>query len=139
MNENKMIAMWAVIIILLIGFFSIKPVPYKVESAKGLGDAVRIGDKVYNQANLDKFIEKVAAKKAADIRAVTYNEAGNAIISKLSYDGYNIRLTIDARRDKAAEGFWKVYKSRYAGIEKVGAEYYLTIPGTPGKLVFTGN
>lgn len=138
MSENKMIAMWSVIIIVLVGFFAIFPPAYKLENAKGLGDAVRVGEEVYNQKNLDDFIKKVETKKAGDIRVVSYNAQGQATLSKLSYDGYNIKLTVDARRDKSIKGFWKVYKSRYATIEKSGAEYYLVIPNVEKKLVFTG-
>jgi len=138
MNENKMIAMWSVILIVLIGFFTLNPPEYKLENAKGLGDAVRIGNEVYNQQNLDNFIKKVESKKAGDMRVVTYNPQGEATLSKLSYDGYNIKLTVDARRDKSVKGFWKVFKSRYASLEKSGAEYYLVIPNTEKKLIFTG-
>ncbi len=142
MSENKMIVLWSVIIIVLLGFFYLNPMPYKLESAKGLGDAVRIGTEVYNQANLDKFVESVAAKKTADIRVVNYNEANQAVIYRMAYDGYNIKLTIDARRDKSIKDFWKIYKSIYASIEKVqgvsGAEYFLTIPESEKKLIFSG-
>lgn len=138
MSENKMIVMWSVIILVLIGFFTLFPPAYKLENAKGLGDATRIGDQVYNQKNLDAFVSKVEAKKAGDIRVVSYNAQGQATLSKLSYDGYNIKLTVDARRDKSIKGFWKIYKSRYATIEKSGAEYYLVIPNVEKKLIFTG-
>lgn len=138
MNENKMILMWSVILIVIMGFFALNPPAYKIENAKGLGDVIRSGDQVYNQKNLDDYVVKVQAKKAADIRLVSYNEAGVATISKLSYDGYNIKLTVDARRDKSKKGLWKITKSHYATIEKTGTEYYLVIPDVEKKLIFTG-
>ena len=142
MNENKMIFLWATFLVILIGFFAISPFAYKLETAKGLGDVVRLGDKVYNQGTLDKFVETVNTKKTGNVRLVTYTKEGNAVISKLIYDGYNIKLTIDARRDKSTKGFWKISKSTYVGIEKTGGnkgmEYYLTIPGGERKLIFIG-
>ena len=142
MNENKMIFLWATFLVIVIGFFAISPFAYKLETAKGLGDVVRLGDKVYNQSTLDKFVETVNTKKTGNVRLVTYTKEGNAVISKLIYDGYNIKLTIDARRDKSTKGFWKITKSTYVGIEKTGGnkgmEYYLTIPGGEKKLIFIG-
>lgn len=142
MNENKMIFLWAAFLIIVIGFFAIRPFEYKLETAKGLGDVVRLGDKVYNQGTLDKFVETVNTKKTGNVRLVTYTKEGNAVISRLIYDGYNIKLTIDARRDKSTKGLWKISKSTYVGIEKMdgskGMEYYLTISGGEKKLIFIG-
>lgn len=108
------------------GYFFSKfytPPKYSSTAAIANGDIVTIGTKQYNIERLDKFVDNFKNGKSDEIVITSYTVEGDAIISRIIYNGKRIKCTTDASRDKFA-GSRSIFKK---------AAYYETIETNDNK------
>ncbi|PEN68641.1 DUF4362 domain-containing protein [Bacillus toyonensis] len=63
-------------------------------------DVILKHEKIVNLSEFKSFVENLKNEKSDKIKIVSYTDEGDPIVKNLSYDGKEIRYTIDNSKDK---------------------------------------